>query len=242
MWVAEKVGWRLEKKNRIMHFFIKNSFSSLYLKVSSSELLERWATMWPHSEHLVTIWNTPAVNWRRRRQERRSLVLFMIPGLVAIWVPPSCRLQGMAPICERGLSAALPTPLHLFAPHSEVLKKRSGPVFLFHGFEGHFISPQVSVSVTNSSESGELISQELASRQQHIDVTVGGIQWEECHTLDGIWQKQLRLIQWAGWYETMDVTSLTGDKSKVGKARKIQSSQTALAAYILEDVWQKGCK
>lgn len=36
-----------KKKNRIMYFFIKNSFSSLYLKVSPSEPLERWATMWP---------------------------------------------------------------------------------------------------------------------------------------------------------------------------------------------------
>lgn len=46
------------------------------------------------------------------------------------------------------------------------------PVFLSHGFEGHFILPQVSVTVTNSSESGELTSQALACRQQHIDVTV----------------------------------------------------------------------
>lgn len=46
------------------------------------------------------------------------------------------------------------------------------PVFLSHGFEGHFILPQVSVTVTNSSESGVLTSQALACRQQHIDVTV----------------------------------------------------------------------
>lgn len=46
------------------------------------------------------------------------------------------------------------------------------PVFLAHGFEGHFILPQVSVTVTNSSESGVLTSQALACRQQHIDVTV----------------------------------------------------------------------
>lgn len=81
-------------------FFHQKFLLFPYLKVSSSEPLERWATMWPHSEHLVTIWNTPAVNWRRWRRERRSLVLFMILGLVAIWVPPSCLLRGMAPICE----------------------------------------------------------------------------------------------------------------------------------------------
>lgn len=46
------------------------------------------------------------------------------------------------------------------------------PVFLSHGFEGHCILPQVPVTVTNSSESGELTSQALACRQQHIDVTV----------------------------------------------------------------------
>lgn len=50
------------------------------------------------------------------------------------------------------------------------------PVSLFHGFEGPFIPPQVSVSVTNSSESGELISQALAFRQLLIDVTIGGTQ------------------------------------------------------------------
>lgn len=38
--------------------------------------------------------------------------------------------------------------------------------------------------MTNSSESGELISQELACRQQRIDVAVGGTQREESHTLE----------------------------------------------------------
>lgn len=106
-----RAEWKKTQNNAFLH---QKFFLYLYLKVSSSEPLERWATMWPHSEHLVTIWNTPAVNWRRRSPERKSLVLFMIPGLVAIWVPPSCRLQGMAPICEEGggLSAALPAPLH----------------------------------------------------------------------------------------------------------------------------------
>lgn len=102
-----------------------------YLNVSSSEPLERWATMWPHSEHLVTIWNTPAVNWRRWRREKRSLVLFMILGLVAIWVPPFMSTPRYGPHMRRGLSAALesylPSPLHPFPPHLEVLKKRSSP-------------------------------------------------------------------------------------------------------------------
>lgn len=94
----KRAGWRLEKKNRIMHFFIKNSFYSSTSRFPSSEPLERWATMWPHSEHLVTIWNTPAVEWRRWRRQRRSLVLFMILDRVAIWFPPLCWLPGMAPI------------------------------------------------------------------------------------------------------------------------------------------------
>lgn len=46
------------------------------------------------------------------------------------------------------------------------------PVFPSHGFEGHFILPQVTVTVTNSSESRELTSRALACRQRHIDVTV----------------------------------------------------------------------
>lgn len=41
----------------------------------------------------------------------------------------------------------------------------------------------MSVSVTNSSERGELISQELAFRQLHTDVTAGGLQCKESHIL-----------------------------------------------------------
>lgn len=59
----------------------------------------------------------------------------------------------------RGISAALES--HFSSPHCISLhltqrfwKQRSSPTPSFHGFEGHFISPQVSVSVTNSSESG----------------------------------------------------------------------------------------
>lgn len=40
------------------------------------------------------------------------------------------------------------------------------------------------LSVTNSSESGELTSQALACRQQHIDDTVGGTQWKESCALE----------------------------------------------------------
>lgn len=49
-------------------------------------------------------------------------------------------------------------------------------VRLSRRFEGHFILPQVSVSVTNSSVSGELTSRELACRRQRIDVAAGGVQ------------------------------------------------------------------
>lgn len=52
------------------------------------------------------------------------------------------------------------------------------PVRLSRRFEGHFILPQVSVSVTNSSVSGELTSQKLACRRQRIDVAAGGV-WGE---------------------------------------------------------------
>lgn len=52
------------------------------------------------------------------------------------------------------------------------------PVRLSRGFEGHFILPQVSVSVTNSSVSGELTSRELACRRQRLDVAAGGAQRE----------------------------------------------------------------
>lgn len=92
------------------------------------------------------------------------------------------------PHMGRGISAALEScsPLHTVSLCSSLggFEEEKQPVSFFHGFEGHFISPQVSVSVTNSSESGELISQELGFRQRHIDVTVSGIQWEESHTLE----------------------------------------------------------
>lgn len=44
------------------------------------------------------------------------------------------------------------------------------PVFLSHGFEGHFILPQVSVTVTNSSERGVVTSQALACRQHRLSL------------------------------------------------------------------------
>lgn len=108
-WVAVKGGagvWRLEKEQNNVFFHQKFPLFP-YLKVSSSEPLERQATIWPHSEHLVTIWNTLAVNWRRRRWEKRSLVLFMILGLVAIWVPPFMSTLWYGPLMRGGLSAAL---------------------------------------------------------------------------------------------------------------------------------------
>lgn len=85
-WVAvggggqgEGQGWggrRLEKEQNNAFFHQKFPLF-LYLKVFSSEPLERWATMWPHSEHLFTIWNTPPVNWRRqRRGEEKSCVIY----------------------------------------------------------------------------------------------------------------------------------------------------------------------
>lgn len=70
------VGRRLEKEQNNAFFHQKFPLF-LYLKVFSSEPLERWATMWPHSEHLFTIWNTPPVNWRRqRRGEEKSCVIY----------------------------------------------------------------------------------------------------------------------------------------------------------------------
>lgn len=171
-----------------MYFFIKNSFSSLYLKVSPSEPLERWATMWPHSEHLVTIWNTSAVNWRRRLQEKRSLVLFMILGLVAIQIPSFMSTPRYGHHMWRGLSLVLESysPL-LSASLSSSLggfEEERYPVLLSHGFEGHFILPQVSVTVTNSSECRALTSQALACRQQHIDATVWVLKWKENNTFE----------------------------------------------------------
>lgn len=80
-WVA--VGWgqgwggRRQEKEQNNAFFHQKFPLFLYLKVFSSEPLERWATMWPHSEHLFTIWNTPPVNWRRqRRGEEKPCVIY----------------------------------------------------------------------------------------------------------------------------------------------------------------------
>lgn len=104
------------KKNRIMHFFHQKFLLFPYLKVSSSEPLERWATMWPHSEHLVTIWNTPTVDWGRWIWEKKRFVLFMILGLVAIRISPFMSTPRYGPHMRRGLSAALESySLLLFA-------------------------------------------------------------------------------------------------------------------------------
>lgn len=74
------------RKEGKMCFFIKNSLSSIP-QGFTSELHERWATMWPHSDQLFTIWKASA-------EHRRSqmLKLFMMPGPCIYVYGPSFNL------------------------------------------------------------------------------------------------------------------------------------------------------
>lgn len=116
-------------------------------------------------------------------------MLFMIPGLVAIWVPLFMSTPRYGPHMRGGLSVSSESnsasALHPLASRAGRVAAGGGGfeeerrrVRFSRGFEGHFILPQVSVSVTNSSVSGELTSRELACRRQRIDVAAGGAQRE----------------------------------------------------------------
>lgn len=109
-------------------------------------------------------------------------MLFMIPGLVAIWVPLFMSTPRYGPHMRGGLSvsseSSSASALHPLASRwgGGGFEEERRSVRPSRRFEGHFILPQVSVSVTNSSVSGELTSRELACRRRRIDVAAGGVQ------------------------------------------------------------------
>lgn len=143
-----------------------------------------------------------------------------------VWPPYARRFK-----CGFRKLLCLPSSSLCFSLGGFEEKKR--PVSPFHGFEGHFILPQVSVSVTNSSVSGELTSQELACRQQHIDVTVGGMQWEESNNSEACSSSNYwkflhflsRVIPVAGWYWTK---AASGNKKSIGRGKIKPSSAPPL--------------
>lgn len=57
--VLENQRWKEGK----MYFLIKNSLYSIP-QGFTSEVHEKWATMWPHSDQLFTIWKASAEHWR----------------------------------------------------------------------------------------------------------------------------------------------------------------------------------
>lgn len=109
----ERVSWgggRKEdgawKKNRIMHFFIKNSLSSSTSRFSPLSHLKD-GQQCGHTVNTYLPYETLR-QWTGgdRDGEKRSLVLFMIPGLVAIWVPLFMSTPRYGPHMRGGLSVS----------------------------------------------------------------------------------------------------------------------------------------